>query len=1054
MDSQDLARTHSSGLDSHGVHVCHKCGWPFPNAHPSARHRRAHKRICGTIDGYKLAGSEKNTHVNDSDDEHSDEERKTPNLVSVRSEDVVFSDAVAEFSDSASGAGTGEGLENVRESEINLERVAKNGLNVIQSLNDGEITENTTNQLGAQELQGSLSTSNIISMTSSESALQDDRNHSEDDVHPIQFEVLADASEDSKKTHATDSVIESSLLSAPQEDKIDEIATSNLDRDLPYTVISPNKVVSETAEGVSKLEGTVEMTSDSLRDNEVVPSEKEYTHAYDLYIPQIDPSPEVESVEHVNASVDTVENKVDTTDGIHYSNSGGLTESSNWEGEGNANVHVLSVPDDTHVVENPEAMLEGFKNHKEKKLDQAIFLDSWEQFNDEETDVKRGGSSKPMVKEVPAEEEPNVSHIQIKITENQRSDEIAAPANANESLQLNFSESDTKVLSDPNSLIASSSAAINQTRHLDDLDGNGKDEKCDLSADHSSKGSAEENSVENPAEIEINPAANLHENGDAGDYEKGIFETCNIIGDSGYHETENFKLAGDDNSKESTENFFAKDPVSNLESASRLSELQVNPVSSSHEVGDAGDYEKDKTERFDIIGDDGDHEKAEKDVLTGDDYRKVSTEKIVAENPITSLESASSLSELQANLATNLNDDDPGDHDGGEIEKSIISGNESREGPVEKNLLVKPTLNLDSAIDLVESKAVAEDAVDGSMLKLVDTKHKPLNSSSNSSGVGLNIVSDHGPDAESTQKSSEGCGMKELGLSALDAESSVLSFTAEDNGSREFRGVSSGLSSQSFQEESDKNFVRQQPSSSALDVVDSNSQTDSLEGNWGSVSVLSIQSDAQAIPPTDSQTSVEEQKSKAASERQYPEKSDMFEAPSFMTLVEPRGVNDQKATAAEIHRAHNLELPKPAPLQAGWFPSISHVVNESPGRKKNEEIIAKVTNWSTGKQHTPLKNLLGEAYLENKAKSPTQKESQTPAPQKDDKAVKVKDGGPGATTVNSILGPESPTGQASKKENAKEWNSPARYPSDIKSEKKKVKGRPYWAQFVCCSSVH
>ncbi|BFG15534.1 hypothetical protein CerSpe_018080 [Prunus speciosa] len=1054
MDSQDLARTHSSGLDSHGVHVCHKCGWPFPNAHPSARHRRAHKRICGTIDGYKLAGSEKNTHVNDSDDEHSDEERKTPNLVSLRSEDVVFSDAVAEFSDSASGAGTGEGLENVRESEINLERVAKNGLNVIQSLNVGEITENTTNQLGAQELHGSLSTSNIISMTSSESALQDDRNHSEDDVHPIQFEVLADASEDSKKTHATDSVIESSLLSAPQEDKIDEIATSNLDRDLPYTVISPNKVVSETAEGVSKLEGTVEMTSDSLRDNEVVPSEKEYTHAYDLYIPQIDPSPEVESVEHVNASVDTVENKVDTTDGIYYSNSGGLTESSNWEGEGNANVHVLSVPDDTHVVENLEAMLEGFKNHKEKKLDQAIFLDSWEQFNDEETDVKRGGSSKPMVKEVPAEEEPNVSHIQIKITENQRSDEIAAPADANESLQLNFSESDTKVLSDPNSLIASSSAAINQTRHLDDLDGNGKDEKCDLSADHSSKGPAEENSVENPAEIEINPAANLHENGGAGDYEKGIFETCNIIGDSGYHETENFKLAGDDNSKESTENFFAKDPVSNLESASCLSELQVNPVSSSHEVGDAGDYEKDKTERFDIIGDDGDHEKAEKDVLTGDDYRKVSTEKIVAENTITSLESASSLSELQANLATNLNDDDPGDHDGGEIEKSIISGNESREGHVEKNLLVKPTLNLDSDIDLIESKAVAEDAVDGSMLKLVDTKHKPLNSSSNSSGVGLNIVSDHGPDAESTQKSSEGCGMKELGLSALDAESSVLSFTAEDNGSREFRGVSSGLSSQSFQEESDKNFVRQQLSSSALDVVDSNSQTDSLEGNWGSVSVLSIQSDAQAVPPTDSQTSVEEQKSKAASERQYPEKSDMFEAPSFMTLVEPRGVNDQKATAAEIHRAHNLELPKPAPLQAGWFPSISHVVNESPGRKKNEEIIAKVTNWSTGKQHTPLKNLLGEAYLENKAKSPTQKESQTPAPQKDDKAVKVKDGGPGATTVNSILGPESPTGQASKKENAKEWNSPARYPSDIKSEKKKVKGRPYWAQFVCCSSVH
>ncbi|KAM1800186.1 hypothetical protein ACFX11_031927 [Malus domestica] len=58
------------------------------------------------------------------------------------------------------------------------------------------------------------------------------------------------------------------------------------------------------------------------------------------------------------------------------------------------------------------------------------------------------------------------------------------------------------------------------------------------------------------------------------------------------------------------------------------------------------------------------------------------------------------------------------------------------------------------------------------------------------------------------------------------------------------------------------------------------------------------------------------------------------------------------------------------------------------------------------------------------------------------------------TPVNSILAPESPTGQAPGKDNAKEWNSPARYPTEIKSEKRKAKGRPYWAQFLWCSSEH
>ncbi|XLT72765.1 hypothetical protein HN873_029191, partial [Arachis hypogaea] len=94
------------------------CGWPFPNPHPSAKHRRAHKKICGTIEGYKLCSSEEQSRSNGSDDGHgSDDDKKSPGpeVLNIgnkekddsgigdkinRSEDEVFSDAVADFSDS------------------------------------------------------------------------------------------------------------------------------------------------------------------------------------------------------------------------------------------------------------------------------------------------------------------------------------------------------------------------------------------------------------------------------------------------------------------------------------------------------------------------------------------------------------------------------------------------------------------------------------------------------------------------------------------------------------------------------------------------------------------------------------------------------------------------------------------------------------------------------------------------------------------------------------------------------------------------------------------
>ncbi|TKY59932.1 hypothetical protein E2542_SST17027 [Spatholobus suberectus] len=323
--------------------------------------------------------------------------------------------------------------------------------------------------------------------------------------------------------------------------------------------------------------------------------------------------------------------------------------------------------------------------------------------------------------------------------------------------------------------------------------------------------------------------------------------------------------------------------------------------------------------------------------------------------------------------------------------------------------------------------------------------------------VDTSTESHQAQDAELLVKAAEDLAKKYA--SPLTTEPSAQHDSAvEDNpGGEPVREVS-GITAVPVQDQTGNNLDKL--SSSGVDAsVDSGSQCDSLEGNWGSVSVLSMQSDAppavidaEISPSTGLLASTEAGKSnlnnpKAASDRRQSGKSEMFEPPSFMTLVEPRQVSS-KAAASEVQKGQNPQQPD-STSQAAWFPTLTQVVNESQGRKKNEEIIAKVTNWSTSKEHTPLKSLLGEAAHSNKPKSPKMEDNSV-----NQKSGKVpENNGSGLTTVNSILGPESPAAQVVKGEAAKEWNSPARYPADIKREKRKVKSRPYWIQLVCCTSV-
>ncbi|KAA3480335.1 30S ribosomal S5 [Gossypium australe] len=266
----------------------------------------------------------------------------------------------------------------------------------------------------------------------------------------------------------------------------------------------------------------------------------------------------------------------------------------------------------------------------------------------------------------------------------------------------------------------------------------------------------------------------------------------------------------------------------------------------------------------------------------------------------------------------------------------------------------------------------------------------------------------------------------------------------DDNHIRESGLDAFGTSTVILQGEADNGPIKPQPDTTVGDVsIGSSSHSDGLEAHWGSISVLSTQSDAFS-------EAEKTKKSKAVSKQHF-DTSDEFEPPSFMTLVEPGGSNE-KSTISEIQAVQTAENTRTMPLQAGWFPSVTHGANESLGRKKNEEIIKKVTNWNA-KQHTPLKNLLSEPNSETKPMSPNSKQSATPVVGRNYDKVGEDNEDMGGK-VSSTAGPETPVAEPTNIEVEKEWSSPARFPAEIKREKRRVKGRPLWFQFVCCSSIN
>lgn len=471
------------------------------------------------------------------------------------------------------------------------------------------------------------------------------------------------------------------------------------------------------------------------------------------------------------------------------------------------------------------------------------------------------------------------------------------------------------------------------------------------------------------------------------------------------------------------------------------------------------DDEVDQTVNNDVATAQGKTEIGLRDMAGGDNGIEDDME-CCTESVVSSFETASHLSKSHVTPGSGLPEDDNVGHNGREETESFdISEVHSGEKLSQENLSTNANSMSDLISDHQEVQVFVEHVNDDCSgilqerdCKDVDHASKILEDDKASQVIGTEkaqvsvaIESENGRIPNSGQ-TSEDKTETEYSEKGLKTDYSTVAGSA-------LNGVGAG----SLHKDLGTSVAKPQLDTTAAEFsVESNSRTDSMEGNWGSISGVSNPSDiptgidADALPSTYSQPSTESVKANLKKPDGAPDgapdvdKSNIFEPPSFMTLVEPGVGATDAASEFQTGSGKKPEQLGASEMQAaGWFPTLTHAPNESQGRKRNEEIIAKVTNWNVKQQqHTPLKNLLGEVKSPNPAPGTVMKRDEKPA------SLPMK--------VSSILGQESTADESGKTAAAaKEWDSPARYPANIKREtNKKVKGKRHWVQFVCCLSVN
>ncbi|KAK7247035.1 hypothetical protein RIF29_41911 [Crotalaria pallida] len=1102
MDNQlDHRRTLTPGHESHGVHVCNKCGWHYPNPHPSAKHRRAHKKICGTIEGYKLDGQQ--THLNGSDDEHvSDDDKKTPGLVvsgpnnletgqsdkgnfgigaklvSLRSEDEVFSDAVADFADSglssgikeplqqgSSGSGTSVEIVQIKDPEFSGSSEKSDFIDaadasqlIVEPSDDCQIQNPKTLQTerievgNTPELQGQLSSSSVDPLPSSIAGLRTEESsvvHSDDffslsgDSHR-KTEVSPDVF--SEKDYAGENVTDYNLISAAKVTNLmakDEVKSAI---DVVETVDSSDNVVGETCEGVSDTAVSSAISLDHQVVDEAVNLIEKNDTGFLSVLDQDDLALELNSVKITNALTDDQE---ESASEIQFATSSQVNISLE-EAEGSVNVDFTPTHDERPDVAHPQSDYEDFKDPEGVVSQDPLILHSSE-LSKHDDDLKNSVTEENSFVFYPSQLTKKSDILSPDV-------HVVSSTSSTEKELENFEPMAEETHAEGNTEVSPVKLIVESFDGSHESGGSMSAMETEVKESHIVHLSEEHGTVEvsNDSDrislLEGSLMTSLNENPRDASFGSATRETTGVIStdNTRHHEKNSIEIndvAVDGNVvRANVENGIGAETKDLQPGDLQLEAKQSSDLFKSDDADEMG-----KIEKYDIT-----ESPVISEAIVDDGTRKA---KGIDTNigPISAAQEY--IKEDEINSSIKLHEDRSVDPSAASYHVQdaewLIQAAENLSGKHASPLNTEPSA-LHAVKDNQDGDAGNEVSGIATMPVQDNKENEVVTDIKEHEGYSRSFdPSADSHDAELLVKSAENLSGKHTSLSSLNTESSVhRDYAVEDNQDGEAGGNASGITAVPVQDTSVNNLVKH--NSSGIDVsVDSGSRCDSLEGNWGSVSVISLQSDAPAetLASTGSLASTEAGKSnmnnpKDVFHRQQFGKSEMFEPPSFMTWVEPGHVVSPKAADSEGQKGLDPQQPN-STMQAGWFPTLTQVTNESPGRKKNEEIIAKVTNWSTSKEHTPLKSLLGEAAQSNKPRSPRLEGNS--ANQKNSKIPENSISG--LKTVNSILGPESPAAQAEKGEAAKEWNSPARYPADIKRDKGKVKSRPFWIQFVCCSSV-
>ncbi|KAL2924067.1 Speckle-type POZ protein-like [Bienertia sinuspersici] len=952
METQDHKKPKQPGHEGHsgGVHICNKCGWPFPNSHPSAKQRRAHKKVCGTVEGYRLDNdAQNNTHMMDEPvAEHvSEDELKSPSVKfvertisrrsssgvgsrssrSTRSEDDVFTDAVTDFTDSP---GPGEASDGGMQRFYSMQRVTQSDLDDMKQTAENASADNVCSSDVLEENQDQAHTVQKLEgeIDRVEAGfISQDLNPSSTagpalvpDSVTVEYDKKVDTSDESKEIASSKEKLEVRAEDKAEKASEDVYVLKTADE----TILGPHyagEIAKSTGVGSTGSENDFEKS-------EIVDA------------PGI-----LCSVDHqvgVNDPVNGSNNKASDVMEDHGSQTGA-----------NEDVYVLSVPDNLPLHQHPEIAVEDL-DYKGGKINGLNVPDSaTETGNNEEVVAHVSEFSNGI--DLETSDSKNFSYEDDVLKgadamENELKQDVGQKTAVEEST---FGEPAQK-----SDIIETSDTDINELKNeavKDFKTENLEDEK--VSSAEEEKPTVRLESVFPQSASSINAADNL-------DITYVTANTCSSVENNAEHGV----LQGIDGSEVSRKELAGSSLLA--ECAISGIQPQVTEISNIHSINDTGNDEKMGAVQTHLDG---------KDVRSGGE----GNEAVAAESA-----PGCDLSTVAYHDITSepLVSDKIYDHD--DSDKRVDSGDVS--------VGLSPII-IDKTADS-STQGTGED------------------------GTGTILKSDDIPGPTSKMAPSDT-------VAVCEDEQQQLQSTAAVNDIKQFVEETSGAI------EGDRT-INQHVAVSVSDILpDSSSRTDSLEGNWGSVSVMSAISDTSpATPPAEENGSVE---LKPVVESQHCE--------SKMS-GEPQVGIETKEGASEIETLEEHQQ-KGAALQTALSSSIAHADNTH-GEKRDEEIVSKVTNWSADKNSTPLKTLLGEATAISRAESPIHSQIKS---QKDEIPV-AKNGFP--KTEDVILSSNVTTSEASKEEMGKEWNSPARYPVNIKTEKRKTKGRPYWAPFLCCSSVN